>query len=354
MSRILQKGIDRVYGYGAQFLYSAGHQWAIPTQLGLCLTSKCNLRCAYCMRETVRPPEGALSLGDVRYILKTNPTIKGVCIMGLCEPFLNIYTPRIVRWLKEQGYSVSLTTNGTIPRSPNKLDALTFVDDFVFSIDTHDPETFTYLRGGAHLPAVMRHLEKVIEFKMLNGRAKADRPPIHINAVITEHNFHHIPGLIRMLEPYAESLTYLMVDPVTRPDNSQFQPLVWQRDKYLPYLQEFRRIARSSPLKVMGLDWLLEPSFNWRKCHLSWFSPFVQPNGDVYFCYNYEAPIGNVFKEPLYKIWNNQKARSFRRQLRSSRPPIEQCRTCNFARERCQPEGDLTKKMQAWTAKGEA
>lgn len=280
------------------------------------------------------------------------PYISGVCIMGLCEPLMNPQTPEILRWLKDQGhYQVSFTTNGMIPLSHDALDALLRVDDMVFSIDTSDSETFHYLRGGADLNRVMENLGRLLEFKRERGLGRLDNPPIHINAVITSKNFHQIPGLIKMLEPYASELTYLMVDPVTRPDYQDFEePLMVQRAQFEQHIREYRRIAKGSPLKTVGFDYMLEPSWNWRDCHVSWYSLFVQPNGDAYFCYDYANVLGNVLQtNPLF-VWNSSEAKRFRQRLLTSDPPVKQCRSCNFARVGWQPEGVYNKTNQDVTA----
>ena len=282
-----------------------------------------------------------MTLERVKFLLSRMPHIYGVCIMGLCEPFLNPETPEILRWLKDIGrYNVAITTNGTIDLNEDKLDALLRADDFVFSIDTYDPETFRFLRGGADLERVMKNFRRLIEFKRARGLGRLDRPPIHINAVVTSRNFLQIPGLIKMLEPYADDLNYLMLDPVTRPDYQDFEdPLMLKRDLFEKHIGEFRRIAGASPLKIVGFDYMLERSFGWRDCHLSWSNIFVQPNGDVYFCYEYGYVLGNAFRANPLLVWNNKKARAFRRQLLTSNPPVEQCHFCNFARKGWQTGG---------------
>lgn len=274
-------------------------------------------------------------------LMSRMPYVNGVCVMGLCEPLMNPQAPDILRWLTDQGgYSVSFTTNGVIPLGHDVLDALLRVNDMVFSIDTSDAETFRYLRGGAELSQVMGNLRRLLEFKRERGLARLDKPPIHVNAVITSKNLHQIPDLIKMLEPYSDELTYLMVDPITRPDYQDFEgPLMIQRAQYEQHIGEYRRIAKESPLRVVGLDYMLEPSWGWRDCHMSWYGMFVQPNGDAYFCYNYEYNLGNVFEEDPLSIWNNSRAREFRKRLLTSNPPLMQCHSCNFARKGWQPNG---------------
>jgi radical SAM protein with 4Fe4S-binding SPASM domain len=282
-----------------------------------------------------------MTLELVKVLLSRMPYISNVCIMGLCEPFMNPEAPAIVKWLKSQGYFISLTTNGMVSLTGERLDCLRCVDDFVISIDTDDPETFSYLRGGAKLPIVMENFRRVIEMKRSLGLGKKDNPPLHINAVITSLNFHQIPSLIKMLEPYADDLTYLMVDPVSRPDYQKFEdPLAIKHDaKFEAQICELRKIARQSRLSVVGLDYMLTPSYHWRDCPISWLNIWVQPNGDIYNCYAYEYVVGNAFKDNPLRAQNSKKARDFRKRLLTNDPPLQQCRCCNFARPGWQLSG---------------
>jgi len=341
------KRLQRTY-YARQshFLYETKSLNAIPTQLGICLTHLCNLKCPICMRETYLPPEGQITLPQIKSLMRRMPAIQGVCIMGLCEPLLNPETPDIIRWLKTKGgYSLSLTTNGMVDIKFDLLEALQHIDDMVFSIDSPDPETTRVQRGGADLNRIMRNLVHVLEYKKSCGLGADDNPPIHINAVMTRETFPQVPELIELLEPYAKELTYLMVDPVTRPDYSLQTPFILDSRERIR-LPKYRKLAKESPLKVVGFDWMFEISKAWGRCHLTWSGMFIHPNGDAYFCYDYQNTLGNVFKENPIDVWNSPQAIEFRRKLLSPNPPLNQCHFCNFARHGWQPKGDYNRNKE--------
>jgi radical SAM protein with 4Fe4S-binding SPASM domain len=97
-------------------------------------------------------------------------------------------------------------------------------------------------------------------------------------------------------------------------------------------IEKYKKGAKQSSLNIIGFDYMLEPSYNWDKCYLAWDGMFIEPNGDAYFCYNYDYVLGNVFKEDPLKVWNSTRAKEFRKKLLSSDPPLGQCHSCNFAR----------------------
>lgn len=322
-------------------LYKTGGKYAIPTSLGVALTDKCNLPCRYCMRKTFKPEPATMTLANLRRILSKAPYVTGVCIMGLCEPYLNNETSDIIRWLKDKGgYSISLTTNLTIPFNYDMLDALRRVDDMAVSIDCADPDVFHTLRGTS-LDHVMKNFHTLIEFKRRYGLTAEDKPPIHVNAVMTPLNWPDVPNLIKMFEPYANDLTYLMIDPCTRPDFSTEDTFVISEKP--DSFDEFKHIAKQSPLKVIGFDWMFKKSTNWSTCSMSWLGPFIQANGDVYPCYGYTYVVGNVYKKSLLRIWNSPLMREFRHRLATNYPPLQQCHFCNFARPKWQVGGVYNK-----------
>lgn len=333
-SRTVWKGI----GYLLHRFHSG---YAVPTALGLCLTHLCNLNCVYCMRASFKPKAGDMTLNRVKDLMVRLPYISTVTIQGLCEPFMNPECPEIIEWFKGEGYHISFTTNGMVPLTGDRLDCLRCVDDFVISIDTSDPETFHYLRGGANLPTVMENFKRVIEMKHSLGLGKHDNPPMHINAVITSKNFHQMEGLINMLEPYSDDIAYLMVDPVSRPDYSRFEdPLAMSRDEgFEKELVRLREVVKHSNLPVVGLDYMLTPSYGWKDCALSWLNIWVEPNGDMYNCYGFDYIMGNVFKDNPLLAHNSRKARDFRKKLQTDNPPLQQCHSCNFARPGWQLHG---------------
>ena len=92
------------------------------------------------------------------------------------------------------------------------------------------------------------------------------------------------------------------------------------KNKMLQLSEEMSKLAKASPLQVIGFDWLFKPSFNYKDCSHTWYSIFVQANGDITFCYNYKNVLGNAFKENPLRVWNNSYGRAFRKSLKKDVP----------------------------------
>ena len=262
--------------------------------------------------------------------------------MGLCEPFTNPAIYRMLPWLEGHGYSTAVTTNGTIPFKD--FAALSCAGELMFSIDTIDPKIFAEVRGGASIDAVLANLESVIEWKHKNNSQK---PPVRINGVISEKTIAQLPAMFDYFDAYANDIDFIQFDVVSRPDYSPSDPVCLKHSKeFAAKLGALSIEAAKHKIKVLNctqvnsnnlergkpMSFMLEEATNWRSCPLSWYSMFVEPNGDAYFCYNYGYVLGNVFTESPLKVWNSAKARAFRKQLQTNEPPVKQCKICNFAR----------------------
>jgi radical SAM protein with 4Fe4S-binding SPASM domain len=103
--------------------------------------------------------------------------------------------------------------------------------------------------------------------------------------------------------------------------------------------QELSEYVKHSEIPVVGLDYMLEPSYNWKDCPMAWGDLWVEPNGDIYNCYGFDYIVGNVFTESPLIAFNSKKQRDFRKKLSTSLPPLKQCHSCNFARKGWQLHG---------------
>ena len=76
------------------------------------------------------------------------------------------------------------------------------------------------------------------------------------------------------------------------------------------------------------------PSFSFlNKCLYPWMMLRINPYGDVIPCTGSTASMGNVREEPFLAIWNGQRYREFRRELKKQ-GLLADCLKCNTLAER--------------------
>src|SRR6516225_9288829 len=98
--------------------------------IGLGLTNDCNLACAHCYRDTDRIDH--LSLDDVRRICESVP-VRSVNL-GTGENGLHPEFHIILRYLRERGTTLALTSNGYTAAVLSEEELCSFAD-LEFSLD---------------------------------------------------------------------------------------------------------------------------------------------------------------------------------------------------------------------------
>ncbi len=138
-------------------------------------TSRCNLACRTCIRNTWEEPMGDMdeaTFGRVAASLRSFPHLESVMFAGFGEPTAHPRILDMVREVKSAGLRAEVTTNATLLD-----DAL--VDGFLrerldtlwISIDGTAEESFEAIRAGASLPRVLENVERLARRNGREGHA---------------------------------------------------------------------------------------------------------------------------------------------------------------------------------------
>jgi radical SAM protein with 4Fe4S-binding SPASM domain len=68
-------------------------------------------------------------------------------------------------------------------------------------------------------------------------------------------------------------------------------------------------------------------------CYIPWYSCIVSTDGEVYPCCYHSVrgtSVGNALTTPFPEVWNGERARAFRRALRTKRCDDRVCATCRY------------------------
>ncbi len=207
----------------------------VHNNLRISVTDRCNIRCVYCMPESVTflPKDSLLSFEEIARVVRVATTM-GVDKIRLTggEPLVRRGLPDLVRMIATTPgiTDVGLTTNGILlaPMARDLYDA--GLRRINVSLDTMDPYRFRELtrRPG---------LEQVIE-GILAAKA-AGFNPVKINAVaikgVTEED---VVPLGRFARDHALGLRFIEYMPLDAGDR-------WERDKVLYAAEILERLGRA-------------------------------------------------------------------------------------------------------------
>jgi molybdenum cofactor biosynthesis enzyme MoaA len=138
-----------------------------PRSLQFEITTRCNLRCAYCSNPDL-DAKADVSLDSFVQTLDRIDLgrVDNVDFTGLGEPILHPQLPEIVSEVLRRGRPshMRLVTNGTILTMKRFLPLCEAgITSIAFSIDSLNPKRFARSRGGAQLDIVLRNLEELVE-----------------------------------------------------------------------------------------------------------------------------------------------------------------------------------------------
>jgi MoaA/NifB/PqqE/SkfB family radical SAM enzyme len=335
-------------------------------------TNRCNLNCVTCIRNSWDEPLGEMSSAVFSRIvesLKTLPAPPSVLLGGLGEPLSHPCIVDAVRELKSLGSFVELITNGTLlskDLSKRLIDA--GLDMLWVSLDGATPESYTDVRLGAALPAVIQNLR---DFRLARwtrhyptGLDLLLQPQLGIVFVAMKRNIGDLPAVFSLASQLG-SLHFLVTNvlPYTREMEGEIlysraiSDSIYTSAPLLRTL-DFPKIdigptTRDAVYAAMRGDHSLTisgASFGERNNQC----PFIEKgsisirwDGDVSPClallhdhkayvHNYERSLkrhtfGNISEQSIADIWNKPEYLSFRRRIQEfDFSPCVLCGGCEF------------------------
>lgn len=312
------------------------------------VTNRCNLNCRTCVRHAWNEESGVMSEDVFESIIdgiSTFPNLpQKVFFGGFGEPLSHPKIIRMISRIKSMGMSTELITNGTLLTS-DRITALigSGLDILWVSLDGSTPETFSGIRSGGQLPAILKNLMHLHEMNGIGWRGFYKRIEIGIVFVAMKRNIDELPAVIKIAKnigasrilvtnvlPYTdeminESMYYRSIN---RKNFDLDLPLMDMDDRTL---ESIRRAADSINITIPFL-----PSEKLRnRC------PFIEDgagaigwNGDLSPClpllhnhacrlgflhygnrYSKKWAIGNVVEQNLHTLWNAPEHKAFRERV---------------------------------------
>lgn len=171
-----------------------------PSKLFVEVTTRCNLSCAMCVKQTDGgcSPEGDLPMPLFGALAPAFPQLEALILNGVGEPLLHPHLEEMIRSARErmprEGW-VGFQTNGLLLGDARAASlASAGLDRICFSIDGVLPETFRKVREGGEIEGVERALAAMAAAKKRCGRPDLQ---VGVEYVVMRGNMRELPDALR-------------------------------------------------------------------------------------------------------------------------------------------------------------
>jgi putative metalloenzyme radical SAM/SPASM domain maturase len=170
-----------------------------PSRLFVEVTTRCNLRCAMCVKESAGQGlrEGHLSRETFARLAPALPRLEALVLNGIGEPLLHPELEGFIETARDAMPSagwIGFQTNGQLlgPRRAESL-ARAGVDRICISVDAASPETFRALRKGGRHEAIELAAASLHEAARRRGRPIA----LGVEFVAMRENLRQLADVVR-------------------------------------------------------------------------------------------------------------------------------------------------------------
>ena len=333
-----------------------------PRTVTLKLTLACNLRCKMCAfnesGQVMNHLSESLSLEEWKAVVDDVARFRPyICITG-GEPLLYPDLPELLAHIKRRGLTCTVTTNGSM--LPKRAADLMECPPNMIVVSIDGPaEVHDEIRGTKG--TFERAYDGVKAIQSIKLLKKTRMPSTVVTCAVTPYNHRAIeemPGIARELGvdvmnfQHQWVLTSEMVEahnrlfgdvhPMSYEEMGGMEPPAVDAEELGQAVDRIRRLGRVSGRQYIGTHPLLDSADvrtwygdlnRWIKrgtpaC--AWMGVSILPNGDVEACPG--MITGNVTREPLTGIWNNEAFREHRKRLLKSKGFPICLRCCRFFR----------------------
>lgn len=177
----------------------AGHLRDYPSKLFVETTTRCNLGCLMCVKQTkdCEVVEGDMTPATFTALATSFPRLDALILNGIGEPLLNPHLERFIRQAKlvmpAAGW-IGFQSNGVLLSEPRALSLVEAgLDRICLSMDAASPEIFKKLREGGGLPDVERALAALAAAKQRGNRPDFQ---VGIEFVVMRSNLTELPAAL--------------------------------------------------------------------------------------------------------------------------------------------------------------
>ncbi len=301
-----------------------------PTFLEIEPTIQCNLKCIFCVNPFLTRARAQLSLEQFRKILDQFPSLMKISLVGIGESFMNRDLFKMIQEARSRGIEIGTTTNGTILTDAILQEILSSDLQWLnFSLDGATKTTYERLRPGAVFEKVLANIQRVAAAV---AESPQPRPALTVWFVANKENIQELPQMIPLVQELG--VHRLSTQGLHYWGHPDFHDRAVQASAIQDLKGTLLRVERQAAESGVEFNWQNFPDQTAaRGCKWPWKGSYITADGFVTpCCENGSDPdrinFGNLFERPYAEIWNSEKYRQFRRQLRSTTERPDICVDC--------------------------
>lgn len=311
------------------------HDWLkgkniCPIYLEIGPSSSCNHRCIFCAFDYLGYKPIFLDHKVLKSAIKQAGIrgVKSVMYAGEGEPLLHKYICEIVKYTKEFGIDVSITTNGVLLKKEISQDILRFMSWIRISLDAGKSKTYSKIHRCPEedFYKVLNNLETAVNIKKKNRLMVT----IGVQLVLIPENVREVFVIVSLLKKIG--VDYFVIKPYSQhPLSSSHIDPGFKYENYAYIYNKLRKIE-DDKFRVIFRDQTMERlgvTKDYKHCLGLPFWAYIDVFGNVYMCSAFlgrkEFCYGNIYKNDFRTILNGKRRKSIIDRV-SSRLDVTNCR----------------------------
>lgn len=301
-----------------------------PINLQLDITNYCNLECKMCFRNEL-PKDSCnnanIPVGKFKLIIDTfKPLYLNMGPGG--EPLLHPQFFEMVKYAKQKGIKVIVSTNGTTLANNNVAEKLVKcgLDALKISIDAPDRETYKQIRKQDYFDKIVEGIDKISHSKR---RLQSSCPGLRFDIVLLKGNYNRLVDILKLANQKSISYVFFRALNYAGFSESNIKNLIGEfgigdlkRELMKAYdfanINKIKTNLRWFTNNVEEIFSLYDPESRGRTirlkkkpvCILPWVSLLIDVKGRMSYCcrlFNTLEEKGDLFKkQDIGNFWNSK------------------------------------------------
>jgi GTP 3',8-cyclase len=284
-----------------------------PIYMEIALYGGCNHRCVFCAFDYLKYKPIVLDEKHLKKFIAdaARKGVKAVMYAGEGEPLLYRGVSDIVRFTKEHGIDVAITSNGVMFTRDVAEKCLPYLSWFRASIDAGTSKTYSKVHRtkAGDFYTVLRNLETAVKIR----NRKKYNCTIGAQFLLIPSNRSEVEAMAGKARDIG--LDYLIVKPYSQHPASNNKAGYKSKYEDLFYLEKRLRKYSDGNFQVVfrrhAMEKLRQGDKPYRHCLGLPFVAHVTQEGDIYPCNSFlgnkKFAFGNIYKDRFQDIWEGSR-----------------------------------------------